>query len=176
MARPQPLYRQFAGSFDYPHQRWSIVRSFSRFATPSSARFWRDTTARGASRSPAWQQQYIAAVGGLSCFKFHPDGRVTSERLAISDDTPCHLEHNLLMFFTGYTHSAAEVLNDQKRRSVERDAAMIDNLHFTRQPGLAARDLLEQGNTRCYAELLNEHWEHKRARSKGMTNVVTVSC
>ncbi len=116
------------------------------------------------------QDQYIAAVGGLSCFEFHPDGRVTSARLAISDDTLCDLEHNLLMFFTGYTHSAAEVLNDQKRRSVERDPAMIDNLHFTKQLGLAARDLLEQGKTRCYAELLNEHWEHKRARSKGMTN------
>jgi len=116
------------------------------------------------------QDQYIAALGGLTCLEFHTDGRVTFSPLAISAATQADLEHNLLMFFTGYTHSAGEVLEDQNKRSLERDEAMIENLHFTKQLGLQARDLLEAGKTRCYAELLNVHWEHKRARSNGMTN------
>jgi D-glycero-alpha-D-manno-heptose-7-phosphate kinase len=62
------------------------------------------------------------------------------------------------------------VLDDQKRRSLEGDSSMIENLHFIRQLGYSAREVLESGRTRCFADLLNEHWEHKRARSRGMTN------
>src|ERR1039457_778941 len=116
------------------------------------------------------QDQYIAAIGGLTSFEFHADGSVTFEKLAVSDDTLCDMEANLVMFFTGYVRDAAEVLNDQKRRSLEGDKQMIENLHFTKQLGLAARDELEKGRTKCYGKLLNEHWLHKRARSRGMTN------
>jgi D-glycero-alpha-D-manno-heptose-7-phosphate kinase len=116
------------------------------------------------------QDQYIAAIGGLTCFDFREDGTVRHERLNVSDDTLRDLESNLVMYFTGYIHNAADVLNDQKRRSLEGDAGMIENLHFTKQLGRSAREALEQGRTRCYAELLNEHWLHKRARSNGMTN------
>ena len=116
------------------------------------------------------QDQYIAAIGGLTCFEFHSSGSVTFERLAVSEETLCDLETNLVMFFTGYVRNAVEVLNDQKHRSLQGDQEMIENLHFTKQLGMAARDELEKGRTRCYAKLLNEHWSHKRARSRGMTN------
>jgi D-glycero-alpha-D-manno-heptose-7-phosphate kinase len=116
------------------------------------------------------QDQYSAAIGGLTCFDFHTDGSVTFERLAVPDDTLCDLETNLVMFFTGYVRNATEVLNDQKRRSLENETEMIENLHFTKQLGLAAREELEKGRTKCYGKLLNEHWAHKRARSRGMTN------
>ena len=116
------------------------------------------------------QDQYIAAIGGLTCFEFREDGTVHHERLNVSDDTLRDLENNLVMYFTGYIHNAADVLNDQKKRSLDGDASMIENLHFTKQLGMSAREALEAGKTRCYAELLNEHWLHKRARSRGMTN------
>jgi D-glycero-alpha-D-manno-heptose-7-phosphate kinase len=116
------------------------------------------------------QDQYIAAFGGFTCFEFNTDGTVDVQPLAISSDTLLDLEHNLLMFFTGYSRNAAEVLHDQKQRSEERDDAMIQNLHITKQLGRAAKEMLEAGKTRCYGELLREHWEHKRARSRGMSN------
>jgi D-glycero-alpha-D-manno-heptose-7-phosphate kinase len=116
------------------------------------------------------QDQYIAAFGGLSCFEFKTDGTVEVTPLAISNATLLDLEHNLLMFFTGYSRNAVEVLDDQKQRSVEGDSTMIENLHFTKQLGLTAKEFLEAGKTRCYGELLREHWKHKRERSRGMSN------
>jgi D-glycero-alpha-D-manno-heptose-7-phosphate kinase len=116
------------------------------------------------------QDQYIAAFGGITCFEFRPDGTVGVKPLTISNDTLLDLEHNLLMFFTGYSRHSIGVLADQHERSRKGDQSMIDNLHFTKQLGLAAKDALESGKTRCYAELMKEHWEHKRARSQGMTN------
>lgn len=116
------------------------------------------------------QDQYIAAFGGLTCFDFRPDGSVGVQPLAISNDTLLDLEHNLLMFFTGYSRYSIGVLADQHKRSLEGDRSMIENLHFTKQLGMSAKEALEAGKTRCYAELMKEHWEHKRARSQGMSN------
>ena len=116
------------------------------------------------------QDQYIASFGGLTCFDFRPDGTVEAKPLAISDETLLDLEHNLLMFFTGYSRSSIGVLSDQHERSVKGDTTMIENLHFTKQLGQLAKATLESGNTRQYAELMKEHWEHKRVRSQGMSN------
>jgi D-glycero-alpha-D-manno-heptose-7-phosphate kinase len=116
------------------------------------------------------QDQYIAAFGGFTCFEFRRDGSVGVHPLALSNDTLLDLEHNLLMFFTGYSRNAIEVLSDQKERSLKGDSTMIENLHFTKQLGIKAKEALEAGHTRCYAELMREHWEHKRARSQGMSN------
>lgn len=116
------------------------------------------------------QDQYIAAFGGLTSFDFRPDGSVDAKPLAISNDTLLDLEHNMLMFFTGYSRNAVVVLDDQKKRSLEGDSSMIDNLHFVKQLGLSSKEALESGKTHCYAELMREHWEHKRARSQGMSN------
>jgi D-glycero-alpha-D-manno-heptose-7-phosphate kinase len=116
------------------------------------------------------QDQYIAAFGGVTCFTFNRDGRVDVQPLALPLETMHTLEDNLSLFFTGYTRSASEILKDQDRRSRENDRSMIDNLHFVKQLGCASKAALEAGDLRRFAALMHEHWEHKKARSKGMSN------
>ncbi|HUA20761.1 MAG TPA: hypothetical protein VMB25_18560 [Bryobacteraceae bacterium] len=116
------------------------------------------------------QDQYIAAFGGLACFEFCPDGQVSVSPLNISNTTLYDLEEHLLMFFTGYSRNASSVLDDQKVRSELGDAAMLDNLHFTKQLGQCIQHALEAGDTRRFGELLHEHWLHKRKRSPGTSN------
>jgi D-glycero-alpha-D-manno-heptose-7-phosphate kinase len=116
------------------------------------------------------QDQYIAAFGGLTCFEFHPDDRVTVSPLAVSQATLHELEERLLLFFTGYSRSASSILADQHNRSQEGDSEMLANLEFTKALGLRIRAALEAGRPEEFGELMNEHWEHKRARSRGMSN------
>jgi D-glycero-alpha-D-manno-heptose-7-phosphate kinase len=116
------------------------------------------------------QDQYIAAYGGVTCFEFHPDGRVTAEPLNVSMATLFSLEDNLLLFFTGYARSAGSILSDQQQRTREADQAMLDNLHYVKELGYRSRAVLEAGDTRGFGELLHEHWEHKQRRSPGMSN------
>ena len=52
------------------------------------------------------QDQYIAAVGGLTSFHFMPSGKVEILPVEIEEETLFNLQDNLLMFFTGYTRSA----------------------------------------------------------------------
>jgi D-glycero-alpha-D-manno-heptose-7-phosphate kinase len=116
------------------------------------------------------QDQYIAAVGGITAFTFHKDGRVEYRPCRISEETLFNLEDNLLLFFTGYSRSASTILKDQNERSKQNDSAMIDNLHFTKELGHKSLAALETGNLDEFARLMDVHWRHKKARSAGMTN------
>ena len=116
------------------------------------------------------QDQYIAAIGGITAFTFHRDGRVEYRPCAISEETLFNLEDNLLLFFTGYSRSASAILKDQNDKSKRADQAMLDNLHFTKELGLKSLAALEGGNLEEFARLMDVHWQRKKARSSGMSN------
>jgi D-glycero-alpha-D-manno-heptose-7-phosphate kinase len=116
------------------------------------------------------QDQFIAALGGLTCMRFLPNGQVEAWPLKVSQTTLYDLEDHLLLFFTGYTRSASEILKEQDVRSKKNDQGMIANLHFTKQIGRDVKDALEKGEIKRFGELMNIHWEHKKERSSAMTN------
>jgi D-glycero-alpha-D-manno-heptose-7-phosphate kinase len=116
------------------------------------------------------QDQYIAAIGGITAFTFHKDGRVEYRPVRLSEDTLYNLEDNLLLFFTGYSRSASTILKDQNDRSMHSDQAMLDNLHFTKELGFRSLAALEGGNLEEFGRLMDEHWQRKKARSAGMSN------
>ena len=116
------------------------------------------------------QDQYIAAFGGITSFTFDKDGEVISENLKISTDTLHNLEDNLLLFFTGISRSASSILLDQDKRSINNDSEITKNLHYIKELGFRSRDALLAGDLENFGQLMNEHWEHKRIRSSGMTN------
>lgn len=116
------------------------------------------------------QDQYIASFGGLTCFEFLPDGRVEVAPLKLARETLHNLEDNLILFFTGFTRSASEILRDQDTRSRNHDPGMIENLHVVKQLGWEIKTALERGDLRRFAEIMHIHWEHKKCRSQGMSN------
>jgi D-glycero-alpha-D-manno-heptose-7-phosphate kinase len=116
------------------------------------------------------QDQYIAAYGGITCFRFNPDGQVEAWPLKIGTDTLYSLEDNLLLFFTGYSRAAGTILHDQQVRSEAQDREMLANLHFIKELGGASRDALEAGDLARFGELMHVHWERKKRRSANMSN------
>jgi D-glycero-alpha-D-manno-heptose-7-phosphate kinase len=116
------------------------------------------------------QDQYIAAFGGITSFRYHTDDRVEAVPLQISMDTLFDLEDNLLLFFTGFSRSAGAILKDQNNRTLESDQEMLTNLHYVKELGLRSQKALEQGRTDQFGEILHEHWDHKKKRSGGMSN------
>jgi D-glycero-alpha-D-manno-heptose-7-phosphate kinase len=116
------------------------------------------------------QDQYIAAYGGITCFKFMPDGRVDAWPLKITEETLFNLEDNLLLFFTGYSRSASSILQEQKQKSLVADKAMIENLHFIKDLGRQSQRALEAGDLHEFARLMDVHWQRKKERSGSMSN------
>jgi D-glycero-alpha-D-manno-heptose-7-phosphate kinase len=116
------------------------------------------------------QDQYIAAFGGITCFTFHNDDKVTAVPLKINMDTLFDLEDHLLLFFTGFSRSAGSILSDQNTRTQQSDREMLKNLHYVKDLGIRSKEALEAGDATRFAELMHEHWEHKKRRSGGMSN------
>jgi D-glycero-alpha-D-manno-heptose-7-phosphate kinase len=116
------------------------------------------------------QDQYISAYGGLTCFRFLPDGRVEAAPLKISEETLFNLEDNLLLFFTGYSRAASAILKEQDSKSRQSDTAMTDNLHFIKELGKQSQKALESGDLVEFARLMDVHWQRKKERSQGMSN------
>ena len=116
------------------------------------------------------QDQYIASFGGITCFRFLQNDEVQVTPLKLSAETLHNLEDNMVLFFTGFTRSASDILKDQDVRSGQKDPEILDNLHFIKQVGLESKGALERGDLHRFAELMHLHWERKKCRSKGMSN------
>jgi len=116
------------------------------------------------------QDQYIAAVGGITSFHFLPGGKVEVLPVDLDEETLFNLQDNLLLFFTGYTRSASKILQEQNDRTKSVDKAMVENLHFVKELGVQSKEALETGNLRELARLMDVHWQRKKERSGGMSN------
>lgn len=116
------------------------------------------------------QDQYISAIGGLTCFTFHKNDTVTIEPLNISQETLFELEDNLLLFFTGFSRRAGNILNVQNEKSKLKNNEMLENLHFTKELGYRSQSALVAGDINLFGQLMNEHWEFKRSRSNNISN------
>ena len=116
------------------------------------------------------QDQYIASHGGVTCFEFNADDSVKVYPLQVSTETLYNLEDNLLLFFTGYSRSAASILREQDVKSKQDDQSMLENLHLVKELGLKSKEAFERGNLKEFAGLMNVHWESKKKRSGTMSN------
>ena len=116
------------------------------------------------------QDQYIAAYGGITCFRFLSDGRVEASPLKISEETLLELEENLLLFFTGYSRSASKILQEQDDKSKRSDKGMVENLHFIKELGQQSQRALEGDDLHEFARLMDLHWQRKKERSAAMSN------
>jgi D-glycero-alpha-D-manno-heptose-7-phosphate kinase len=116
------------------------------------------------------QDQYIASFGGIATFDFHKDGQVSVNPLKLSPDTMFDLEDNLLLFYTGTTRSASNILRDQDEKSKSGNIDMIDNLHKIKELGISSRDSLLDGDTKTFGLLMHEHWLTKIKRGSGISD------
>jgi D-glycero-alpha-D-manno-heptose-7-phosphate kinase len=116
------------------------------------------------------QDQFIAAYGGITCFTFEPDHAVKVQPLVLATQTLFDLEDNLLLFFTGFSRAAGDILKDQEERSRARQREMLENLHYVKALAYRSKEALESGALLRFGELMHEHWEHKKRRSHNISN------
>ena len=109
------------------------------------------------------QDQYIAAVGGVSTFTFRDDESVEVERLAMTDITRSQLEDNLLLFYTGVKRSASAALASEGSINLT-PGKQVDNLSETRAIGYETRDILLNGDMTAFGQILTNQWNLKYQR------------
>lgn len=115
-------------------------------------------------RTVGKQDQYAAAHGGVNAYTFKRDGAVDVRPLALSPETREALRERFLLFFTGQSRSASEILADQVERTLAGDTELLDNLHRTEELARAATAALEDGDLDRMGALMTEQWELKSRR------------
>lgn len=113
------------------------------------------------------QDQYAAACGGLNLITFHQNDEVTVEPIIMDKNTCRALEDNLVMFYTGITHDANQILAEQKQNISQTDKT--NNL--IRMCGLAKemKSSLERNDISVFGRILNEGWQLKRELASGIS-------
>lgn len=115
------------------------------------------------------QDQYAAAYGGLLRLRFHRNGRVGVDRLALVSGRVNALEDHLLLFHTGVEQSAEAVLREQKKRTRGNTGALKEMLGMVDE---AERILLSRADLAEFGRLLHESWMHKRSLASGISNTL----
>lgn len=115
------------------------------------------------------QDQYGTAVGGLKFIRFLPDDTVTVEPVLLSRETQEKLNENLLLFYTGITHSAGTILKEQNANIVSEERKYNSLVKMTEQ-AYEMKHALIAGDLNRFGELLNEGWNLKRELASKITN------
>jgi len=111
------------------------------------------------------QDQYVAAVGGLPILEIEKSGKVNVRRAHISYDVMDELNRNTLVFYTGMTRSADEILKHQDSSVKREDKTVTDSLHRIKEIGYETIEAIESGNLDRFGLLMDEHWENKKRLS-----------
>ncbi len=121
-------------------------------------------------RSIGKQDPYLAAFGGLTVLDIGKDGKVKVRKANVSYETADTLNANMLVFFTGLTRSADEILTEQKKAVQEEKKEVVESMHYIKQLGYEILEAVELGNVTEVGRLFNAHWQHKKKVSAKMSN------
>ncbi len=116
------------------------------------------------------QDPYLAAFGGLTVLDISKDGAVKVRAAAVAKDVADELNRNLLVFFTGVTRDADDILQEQSTRAGEDDKKVIDSMHFIKDLGYQILEAAERGNIDEIGKKFHEHWGYKKKISSKMSN------
>jgi D-glycero-alpha-D-manno-heptose-7-phosphate kinase len=116
------------------------------------------------------QDQYVAACGGVNCYEIDQAGNVTVTPLAIPPYATEDLESSMLLFYTGQTRMSDVILSQQKHDTESGKQVVIDSLHRTKELGYQIKESLEDGDLVRFGQLLDQHWQNKKARSQQISD------
>jgi D-glycero-alpha-D-manno-heptose-7-phosphate kinase len=119
------------------------------------------------------QDQYACATGGMNIITFNPDDTVDVEPVIARPEVTTQIESELLMFHTGVSRSASELLklqseavaaDEKKRRSLTRLVELV----------YALREGIVAGETNIVGDILHESWLLKKSLSCGISNALII--
>jgi D-glycero-alpha-D-manno-heptose-7-phosphate kinase len=113
------------------------------------------------------QDQYIAAFGGLQLIQFFPDQRVSVDPVVCTAPTRRELNRRLVLFYTGLTRNARDVLVKQKANAEDRRPALRELSRIA----FELRDVLTAGhNLNEFGRLLDRAWQAKKSLETSISN------
>ena len=117
------------------------------------------------------QDQFASALGGINYLQFNPDNTVVVEPIFLKGSVKADLKRNLLLFYTGITRNANNILNDQQI-DVSAGSDKFRILQKMRDFARVLRDQLKENDIENFGKILHENWILKKEMSSGITSPV----
>ncbi len=114
------------------------------------------------------QDQYAAAFGGLNYIRFNEDDSVSVEPILCKRETLRTIQDHILVFYTGITRSASDVLRHQqsavasekKKQSVMRKMVTLAE---------QMKSELQRNRAGAFGEIIHEGWLLKKSLTSGIS-------
>ncbi len=114
------------------------------------------------------QDQYAAAYGGLNFIQFHEDDSVSIEPLLCKRETLRTIQDHILVFYTGITRSASDVLKHQQSAVAsekKKQAVMRKMVALAEQ----MKSELQRNRAGAFGEIIHEGWLLKKSLTSGIS-------
>jgi len=113
------------------------------------------------------QDQFIAAYGGVCHIRFNPDETVFVDPIICSPTTKKTLQNNLMIFYTGITRRAGDILKVQKTET----GAKLEVLRAMKNLcGDLIETLRDPKSLSDFGEILHQGWLLKRSLVQEISN------
>jgi len=114
------------------------------------------------------QDQYAAAFGGLNLIRFHSDESVSVDPVICKPETIKRLEESILVFYTGRTRSASDLLSEQSEnmQGADKRKLMKEMVNLAYE----MKCLLESDDLEAVGDLLDKNWKLKCQMASGVTD------
>lgn len=116
------------------------------------------------------QDQYAAAYGGLNFIRFNPDETVQVEKVIMDAEKKKHLDHCLIMIYTGDVRSASKILKEQSAQAQNKAKVMTMQKMVVLAHELRAA--LQSNEIDNFGRILHEGWLMKKSLTSGISNSV----
>jgi len=114
------------------------------------------------------QDQYAAAYGGLNFIQFHEDDSVSVEPILCKRETLRTIQDHILVFYTGITRSASDVLKHQQSAVAsekKKQAVMRKMVALAEQ----MKSELQRNRAGAFGEIIHEGWLLKKSLTSGIS-------
>ena len=112
------------------------------------------------------QDQYITAYGGMQHIRFNSDETVLLDPVVCPPKTKREIESHLILFYTGKTRKAGDILSKQKSNS-KMNKSVLDKMRDQADQLFADLTSLQ---IHKLGEALKEGWELKKSLAQGISD------
>jgi D-glycero-alpha-D-manno-heptose-7-phosphate kinase len=115
------------------------------------------------------QDQYASAFGGFNLIEFLPDDSVEVHPINLSTEAATNLEKSLMIFYTGISRNASDILGPQS----ENLKNSLDAQNSMKKMVTLAYDLQKElisNNHHVIGDILHENWMLKKSITESISN------
>jgi D-glycero-alpha-D-manno-heptose-7-phosphate kinase len=107
-----------------------------------------------------FQDQYIAALGGVQILEISKELKVTAKSLEISDKSLKKLQAGLFLIHSGIERDSEKIINQQ-----EKEINIIDSYNRIKAIGKSSVKYLIEGDIQKLGKAMDDHWKIKQSMS-----------